>query len=266
MIASSACPNTLCRPPAIGSSASADQPSSTSRTGVEPGTCGRPGAVEAARAVVQQRRVGRPQRQRHQRRCPRARPSRSCRSPGPGAAAGGRPGRGAGSAAAPRTAATTTSPPAAVASSELATRRLGARQLRRARRADARPVLRAGVAAIGVRRSALDARDVQVQDATDRARQRGRRPRRSRRSLTDSAGPEPDRPLAAGQHDHVLASCRSATTRSRTVAVGQVAGHEQPAAAGVADWSAWAAAMASQTGQEVRALDRRPPRSGRRPR
>ena len=39
MIARSGCPNTLCRPPAIGSSANAISPCSTSRTGVDPGTC-----------------------------------------------------------------------------------------------------------------------------------------------------------------------------------------------------------------------------------
>ena len=38
MIASSPCPNTLCRPPAIGSSAAPSSPCRTSRTGVEPGT------------------------------------------------------------------------------------------------------------------------------------------------------------------------------------------------------------------------------------
>ena len=37
-MASSARPNTLCRPPAIGSSADAATPSSTSRTGSTPGT------------------------------------------------------------------------------------------------------------------------------------------------------------------------------------------------------------------------------------
>ena len=38
MIASSPWPNTLCRPPAIGSSAAPSSPCRTSRTGVEPGT------------------------------------------------------------------------------------------------------------------------------------------------------------------------------------------------------------------------------------
>ena len=61
------CPNTLCRPPAIGSSAAPSSPCSTSRTGVEPGTCSGPRAVEATRAVVQQSRVTRSQRQGHQR-------------------------------------------------------------------------------------------------------------------------------------------------------------------------------------------------------
>src|SRR4029453_1005817 len=39
MTARSGCPNTLCRPPAIGSSASPISPCSTSRIGVDPGTC-----------------------------------------------------------------------------------------------------------------------------------------------------------------------------------------------------------------------------------
>ena len=38
MIASSPCPNTLWRPPAMGSSAAPSSPCSTSRTGVESGT------------------------------------------------------------------------------------------------------------------------------------------------------------------------------------------------------------------------------------
>ena len=61
MTARSAWPNTLWRPPAIGSSADASSPSSTSRDAVVTRHLPGPGEVEAARAVVQQRRVGRPQ-------------------------------------------------------------------------------------------------------------------------------------------------------------------------------------------------------------
>ena len=46
---------------------------------------------------------------------------------------------------------------------------------------------------------------------------------------------EADRPLTAGQHDHVLAIVQVGDHRSRTVAVGQVDGQEQPTAAGIGD-------------------------------
>ena len=80
-------PNTLWRPPAIGSSAAPARPSSDvaqTPSTVRP-ACARPGEVEGAGAVVQQRRVGRPQRRRHRRVALVARPSRSCRSPRPAA-------------------------------------------------------------------------------------------------------------------------------------------------------------------------------------
>ena len=64
--ASSWWPNTLCRPPAIGSSIAAVTPSSTSGTPSRP-DLGGAGEVERARAVVEQRRVGRAERQRHDR-------------------------------------------------------------------------------------------------------------------------------------------------------------------------------------------------------
>ena len=65
MMCRSAWPNTLCRPPAIGSAAAATSPSSTSRTPSRGGLALR-GAdqVERAGPVVQQRRVGQPQRRR----------------------------------------------------------------------------------------------------------------------------------------------------------------------------------------------------------
>ena len=89
-------PNTLCRPPEIGSSVAATIPSSTSRSGSLP--CDLPGALEeeATRAVVQQRGVGRAQGARRRRRCPRGPRSRSCRTPCRASAASARRDRGAG--------------------------------------------------------------------------------------------------------------------------------------------------------------------------
>ena len=55
-------PKTLCRPPAIGSSVDATSPSSTSRSRRRAGHLRGAREVERAGAVVQQRRVGRPQR------------------------------------------------------------------------------------------------------------------------------------------------------------------------------------------------------------
>ena len=63
MIASSWWPKTLCRPPAIGSSDAAATPSITSGIAVA-SDLSRPRQVEGTRAVVEQGRVARPQRQR----------------------------------------------------------------------------------------------------------------------------------------------------------------------------------------------------------
>ena len=59
--ARSAWPKTLCRPPAIGSSAAATRPSRTSRSGSVAGHLRGAGEVERAGAVVQQGRVCRAQ-------------------------------------------------------------------------------------------------------------------------------------------------------------------------------------------------------------
>ena len=59
MTARSGWPKTLCRPPAMGSSARPISPCSTSRTGVDPGTCQARSHVERPRAVVKQCRIGR---------------------------------------------------------------------------------------------------------------------------------------------------------------------------------------------------------------
>ena len=94
--ASSALPNTLCRPPAIGSSAAARRPLRMSPT---PSCAGRPAGPGQGR----NRRSGSataPGRwaaaRRRRRRWPHDRPSRSCRSHGPRRAASGRRGRGGG--------------------------------------------------------------------------------------------------------------------------------------------------------------------------
>ena len=64
MTASSASPNTLCRPTGRRVGVAANMPSSTARTRRRQAAAGLhgPGQEERARAIVQQRRVGRAQR------------------------------------------------------------------------------------------------------------------------------------------------------------------------------------------------------------
>jgi len=80
MTARSLLPNTLCRPPEIGSSTAPVMPSSTSRSGVCPGSCADPGQVEPRRngSAAGPGRSGAARRP--PRRCPRARTSRCCRN------------------------------------------------------------------------------------------------------------------------------------------------------------------------------------------
>ena len=66
--------------------------------------------------------------------------------------------------------------------------------------------------------------------------------------------PEADRPLAAGQHDHVLALAQIGDHRHRARRGRQVEGHEQPATADVADQRRSRRRSASQAGQKSRAL------------
>ena len=98
--ASSWWPNTLCRPPAIGSSMAAATPSITSGTPSR-SDLGRAREVEGARAVVQQRRDRSGAAPARRRRCSRALPSRSSRSCGAPSAASAPRGRSSGSRSAP---------------------------------------------------------------------------------------------------------------------------------------------------------------------
>ena len=107
MTARSGCPNTLCRPPAIGSSASPISPCSTSRIGVDPGTCWPwpRRSHPSGSAAEPDRSREQPLRPWH---CSRGRPNRWCRSRGPPAATRAPRSPGAGWSPAPRRASTTT--------------------------------------------------------------------------------------------------------------------------------------------------------------